>query len=52
MQYPHSHAELQSAIDVADTNAPINERAGNHAQAKFERERAAEYREALKKLQS
>lgn len=42
---------LQIAKDVCDTNAPINEAAGNMAQAQLEREHSAAFAKAIAVLQ-
>lgn len=43
-------SSLQVAAEVCETNAPINEARGDIAQAKLERDNAAEYRAAIKRL--
>jgi len=48
----HAIAELERAIEVAENNAPINEREGNHEQAELERAVAKDCRAAIEKLKS
>lgn len=43
-------AELEVALDVALTNAPINEREGNTEQAEMERRCADSYQRAIEIL--
>lgn len=43
-------ATLRIALDTVETNAPINEAAGNVEQAALERENAASFREAIQLL--
>lgn len=43
--------ELKIALEIVETNAPINEREGNLEQAKLERECAESYRAAIKRLE-
>ena len=43
-------AELWIALEVLETNEPINRKAGNKKQAKLEAKSAAEIRQALKVL--
>ena len=41
---------LKNALDTMRTNAPINDREGNKAQAKLERSNARSYKEAIQML--
>jgi hypothetical protein len=43
-------AELKTALDVVETNAPINAREGNKPQAQLERKNAQSFRAAITKL--
>lgn len=43
-------AELQNSLDVVQTNAPINEKEGNHRQAKLERSNAESFKAAIRRL--
>jgi len=45
-------AELERARDVAETNAPINEREGNREQALLERQVSAACTAAIAKLKA
>lgn len=45
-------AQLQINADVCETNAPINEAAGETAQAQLERDNAQSYREAIAVLEA
>lgn len=51
MIFDYAIAALASATEVCETNAPINEREGDRAQAALERSNADNYREAIRKLQ-
>lgn len=44
-------ATLQIAAEIAENNAPINEREGNHDQAQLERKVSRECRQAMSALQ-
>lgn len=44
--------QLDISRDVLRTNAPINEREGNHAQAKLERTNAIDYTAAINQLKT
>lgn len=46
----HAIAELERALETVEINAPINEAAGNLAQAQLERECAESYRAAIPQL--
>ncbi len=48
----HAITQLEIALDIVETNAPINEAEGNLEQAQLERECAASYRAAIEKLKS
>lgn len=43
-------AELHNALDVVNTNAPINEREGNLGQARLERTNAKDFKSAIGEL--
>jgi hypothetical protein len=48
----HAINELEVTLNVAETNAPIQESEGQHEQAKLNRDRAASIRQALGVLKS
>jgi Zn finger protein HypA/HybF involved in hydrogenase expression len=44
--------QLEIALEVVETNAPINEAEGNLEQVQLERECAASYRAAIERLKN
>lgn len=45
-------AELKNALDVVETNAPINEREGKKGQSQLERRNAQGFRAAIRELEA
>ena len=52
MKYAAAIATLEMALDVCDTNAPINFARGDFEQAQLERENAAKFGEAIEALKA
>jgi hypothetical protein len=50
--YKPAIAELENALDMVETNAPINEKEGDKAQAKLERKNAESFKAAIERLKS
>jgi hypothetical protein len=48
--YIHAIGELKHSVEIAENNAPINEKEGNVEQAKLERARARNCRKAISLL--
>ncbi len=51
MTFDQTIAQLDACAKVCEHNAPVNDASGNKAQADHERANAANYREAIRKLQ-
>lgn len=52
MKHLAAIAQLTVSAEICETNAPINEREGNHEQAELERSNAVAYREAIARLEA